>query len=508
MNRNKALFVSILLVAFGLAACSGKPGGVVCPPAGCVVGGGGTFFVTMVADTLPPNPAILTFKVTITGIALINAAGAQQALPLNGTPIVDLMRLQSDTAFLGTFTKIPAGQYTGVVVSFSNPVLTFFNDTASTLQGCLPNTVCTQFSPVTSAAPQTNVNFSVSSTSATGIGLELDLAHIAIISGNNLSVNFANPQVLFAFALPRPQFFLPAGQLDLIEDFTGVVSINNSSATITSATATSRGAITATATTNTIFNTDPTGNLCKNPSLGVLTSCVANNQAASMDVILKTDGTISIQEIEPLLATLQDTVEGIVISINPANSTQFTMVVTDLIPAAANSLIGSLKIGDGLIVNLAANPTFLVDTKGLSVLPGVLSNFAGQNTTTAIHLGQSVAVHVSAFTAAAANTFASANNTDTVTLRWSRFTATPQTAATPAFSITALPSYFGVTQASIFNVQTTTGTPGTLGVTNFDGVSDASSLNTARPVALRALFLENPGLTANPAFTAAKIRQH
>jgi hypothetical protein len=507
MNRNKALLVSILLVSFGLAACSGKPGGVICK-VNCGGGGsGGTFFVTMVADTLPPNPAILTFKVTITGIALISAAGAQQALPLNGTPIVDLMRLQSDTAFLGTFTNIPAGQYIGVVVSFSNPVLTFFNDTANTLQGCLPNTVCTQFSPVNSAAPQTNVNFSVSSTNATGIGLELELAHIAIISGNNLTVNFANPQVLFAFALPRPQFFLPAGQLDLIEDFTGVVSISNSNATLTSATATGRGAITATATTSTIFNADPTGNLCKNPSLGVLTSCVASNQAASMDVILKTDGTISIQEIEPLLATLQDTVEGIVV-INPNNSTQFTMVVTDLIPAAANSLIGSLKIGDGLIVNLAANPTFNVDTKGLTVLNGVLSNFAGQTSTSAIFPGQSVAVHVSAFTAATQNTFASANNTDTVTLRWSRFTATPQTAATPAFSITALPSYFAFTQASIFNVQTTTGTPGTLGVTNFDGVSDASSLNTARPVALRALFLENPGFTASPAFTAAKIRQH
>jgi hypothetical protein len=230
-----------------------------------------------------------------------------------------------------------------------------------------------------------------------------------------------------------------------------------------------------------------------------------------MDVILKSDGTLAIQEIEPLLATpLQDTVEGTIVTINLSPTTQqFTMIVTDFVPAATNSLIGSLKIGDGLVVNLAASPTpFFVDTKGLSVLPGVLSNFQGKTTTTDMHIGQSVAVHVKAFTAATATAFASANNTDTVTLRWSRLTAAPQNFGSPAFNIAAIPAYFIFTQTSSFQVQTTTGTPGTRGVTNFDGLLDGTSLNTARPVALRALFLENPGNTAQPAFTAAKVRQH
>jgi hypothetical protein len=227
-----------------------------------------------------------------------------------------------------------------------------------------------------------------------------------------------------------------------------------------------------------------------------------------MDVILKSDGTLAIQEIEPLLAALQDTVEGTIVSKNINNVTQFTLVVTDLIPAAQNSLIGGLNIGDGVDVNLATNPTFFVDTKGLSVLPGSLNNFATQNNTTAMHLGQSVAVHVSAFTAATATTNASANNTDTVTLRWSRFTATPLTTSSPAFNIASIPTYFGFTQSSPFTVQTTTGTPGTMGVTNFDGVPDSSGLNSGKPVALRALFLENTNNSASPAFFAAKVRQH
>jgi len=226
-----------------------------------------------------------------------------------------------------------------------------------------------------------------------------------------------------------------------------------------------------------------------------------------MDVVLKSDGTLAIQEIEPLLGTLQDTVEGIVIVINTGNTTQFTLIVTDLIPAATNSLIGNLHVGDGLVVNLVASPTFLVDTKGLSVLAGNLSNFVGQTNTTALHLGQTAAVHVIApFTAAVGTTLASANS-DTVTLRWSRITATPVAPFSPnIFNLTSFPSFLAATGTA--EVQDFAGTPGTPGITNFDGITDASGLNASKPVALRTLFLENPSNSAVPAFFAAKVRQH
>ena len=501
MNRNTALLLSLLLASISLAACSGPPQGAVAPG-----GGTGTVSLTMVADTLPANPSLLTFKVAITGIALVNSSGGQQALTLGGSPVVDLMRLQSDSLFLGTFTNIPAGQYTGVIVSFSNPVITFLNDTASTLQGCPSGAVCTQVSVVASGTPQANLAFSVSSTTVAGIGIDLNFANLLSIAGANLNLNFANANVLGAFTLPRAGTTLSAGQLDLIEDFTGVVSLGSPAVTITSATATGRGSLTASPTSNTILDSDPSGALCNAPVQGNVSSCVASNQAASMDVILNSDGTLSIQEIEPLLGTLQDTAEGIVVAINPNVNTQFSMIVTDIIPATQNSLISSLQIGDGLVVNLAASPTFFVDTKGLSVLPGSLGNFAGQADTSAVHLGQSVAVHITAFTAANGATLAS-STTDTATLRWSRFTTAPQAASSPTFTVTSLPSYFGFAPGSIFTVQTTPGTPGTAGATNFDGIPSGSSLN-GDPVAIRALFLENAGNSANPAFFAAKVRQH
>ena len=507
MNRSKALpFLPVLmLAALSLAACSGPKTGTVCTT-NCG-SGNGSVAVTMVADTLPAHPSLLTFQVTVASIKFTTSSGTSTTVNLNPALSVDLMRLQSDTVFLGTFANIPAAQYTSVALVLSgNATITFLNDTLSTLSGCLANHVC-PLSVAASSNPVATVSFTVSQNAVTGISIDLNFANAVSISGSpaNLVVNFNNNNVLSSFTLPRANSNLAAGQLDLIEDFIGVVSINNQSVTLASDPGTSRGSLTASTSSTTIYDPDPTGVLC--PAVTTqLASCVKNNEAASMDVILKSDGTLSIQEVEPLLGTLQDTVEGIVVSIT--NQTQFTLVVTDMVPTATNSLIGTLHVGDGLTVNLSNNANFLVDRKGLSVLAGSLSNFAGQSNTSAIHLGQSVTVHVIApFTAAAGSTIASAT-TDTVTLRWSRFTATPQAPSSPAFNILNPPTYFGFAAGAIFTVQTTTGTPGTAGVTNFDGVPDGNGLNPAKPVALRSLFLENTINAANPAFFAAKIRQH
>jgi hypothetical protein len=509
MARNKPLLFLVVLCCFALSSCNlhRKTGG----------GGGGggnigAVAVTMVADTLPANPSLLSFRVTIASIKFTTSSGTSTTVNLNPALSVDLMRLQSDTVFLGTFGSMPVAQYTSVTLVLSgNANITFLNDTGATLSGCASNNVC-PLSVAASSNPVATVSYSVAQNLLTGIGIDLNFANAVSISSGSLVVNFSNNNVLSGFTLPRANSHLASGQLDLIEDFTGVVTINSQSATLASASATGRGSLTALAVSGTIFDHDPSNNLCQ-AGTNTLSSCVANNQFASMDVILKSDGTLAIQEIEPLLATVQDTVEGIVVSINPANQTQFTMIVTDLVPLATNSLIGSLHIGDGLTVNLSGsvNP-FLVDTKGLPVqsqFGSIFQNFFGQTSTTAIHLGQSIAVHVIApFTAAAGTTIASAT-TDTVTLRWSRFTATPQTAASPAFSIVNPPSYFAIAQGTSITVQTTPGTPGTPGVTNFDGITDSTGLNLAanHPVALRALFLENAAGSANPALFAAKVRQ-
>jgi hypothetical protein len=510
MARNKPVFFAIVLFFFALSSCNlhRKTGG------GGGGGGNATVSFTLVADTLPANPSILSFNVSISGITLTPASGTAQTLQPSPS-VIDLMRLQSDTAFLGTLTNVPAGAYT-VQVALSNPEITFLNDTGSAITvgtaSCPNGSVCAATFSASGTPVIGSFTFTVNSMGQQGIGMDFNLKNAISLSGGTLSVNFnpssPNPAVLSAVALPRTNANLGTNQLDLIEDFTGAVALNGSSATITSKT---RGTLTATSTSNTNFDHDPSMALCL--SATTLSTCVQPNQIASVDAILNSNGTFSIQEIEPLLSAQQDFVEGIVISINPSSQTQFSIVVTDKPSVATtNSLIGAVTVGDFLTVNLSSSPSFLVDTKGLPVQTSFSSSFNffnGQSTTSAIHAGQTVGVHViTPFTAAIGNTPASAT-ADTVILRWSRFRARVVSATSSTINIDTLPSYFGITPSSQEVVQAFfTGGLGADGVTNLEGVAnDTSGLTVGQPVGLRVLYLQNTTNTANFPFFAAKIRQ-
>ena len=506
MNRNKALLLFLLLASFCLAACSGPT--TVCT-VNCGGGGSATVSFTLVANTLPANPSILSFKVTIDRITLTPTTGTAQTFTPNPALVVDLMRLQSDTAFLGTLTNVPSGSYT-VQVSLSSPVMTFLNNTGSTITAngvpCLNNSVCTATLTAVGTPTISSFTFNATTSGLQGIEIDFNLNNAISLSGGTLSVNFnpssPNPGVFTAFTLPRTNANLGTNQLELIEDFTGVVGISGSTVTITSPT---RGTLTATSTSNSFFDPSPDGSICPTPAT---VNCVANGQIASVDAFLNTDGTLSLKEFEPLNATQQDFVEGTVYAVN--GLTQFSLVVTDKVQLATTSLIGGLNTGDLLTVNIpiATIQPFFVDTKGLIVPPGAVGNFQGQTDTTAIHPGQAVFVHVTTpFVAANGNTIAAAT-ADKVTLRWSRITATPAAPlSSTAFNITAIPSYFGFAQANTFGVQIFTGTSGTDGVTNLDGILSGNSPASSPAIAVRALFIENPGNTLSPAFFAAKVRQ-
>jgi hypothetical protein len=508
MNRSKALLFLpvVLFAALSLSSCSGPKGVIVCKT-NC--GGSANLSFTLVADTLPAHPLILSFKVIVSGITVTSSTKTSTLTPPSSP--IDLMQLQTDSAFLGTLTNLPNETISSLTVAIASQQITFLNDTgvALTSPTCAINAICS-FNPGTINSVLIN-NLSQVFSANSGFGIDFNLANAIKLTGTTLTVDFSNTatkNVLTSFLLPRGNSNLGTGQFDLIEDFTGVVSLNGQKATITSLT---HGTLTAAATSSTNFDTDPSGTLCPVTTKQSLATCVSNNQVASMDAVLNSDGTLSIREIEPLLATQQDVVQGIITSISSPGQAQFTILTTDRFETATGTLIGPLNVGDFLTVNLVNAKNFLVDTKGLPVansFSGNLGNFTNVNNTTALRVGQTVAVHVTGFTPANGNTFASCNS-DTVTLRWSRFVATVQSASSPAFTITGLPSYFGFTQGSLFVVQTFTGTPGADGVTNFDGVTDGTGLKPSTPpVAIRALFIENTNNSASPAFFAAKVRQH
>ena len=505
MNRNKALLLFLLLASFCLAACSGPT--TICT-VNCGGGGSATVSFTLVADTLPANPSILSFKVTIDRITLTPTTGTAQTFTPNPALVVDLMRLQSDAAFLGTLTNVPSGSYT-VQLSLSSPVITFLNDTSSTITAngatCRSAQVCTATLSAVGTPTISSFTFNATTSGLQGIEIDFKLNNAISLSSGTLSVNFnpssPNPGVFTAFTLPRTNANLGTNQLELIEDFTGVVGISGSTVTITSPT---RGTLTATSTSNSFFDPSPDGSICPTPAT---VNCVANGQIASVDAFLNTDGTLSLKEFEPLNATRQDFVEGTVYAVN--TPTQFAIAVTDKVQLATNSLIGGLNAGDLLTVNIPAPKPFLVDTKGLAVPAGSLGLFRGQADTSAIHPGQAVAVNVTAFVAALSNTIAAATS-DTVTLRWSRLIAIPTgTSTSTVVDVNSVPSYFNITPASAFPTQVFSGTLGGQGVTNLDGIpSSAANVTASLPVGLRVLYLENSSNSAQFPFMAAKIRQH
>jgi hypothetical protein len=516
MKSYKAFPFLTLLACVSLCSCyhqfsTGTGGGG---------GGGGSntnkVSFVIVADTPPANLGLVSFRVNISSVTLTSSSGTQTTLTTNGGSglTVDLVRLQSDSAFLGTVANVPTGGMSSITISFSNPQLAFFNGTGASITSfnppCLASTVCAvTFSAV--GAPVITTSATINGD--TGFGIDFNLTKALVLTGTSLTLDLTNStstQVVSAFTLPRTNSNLATGKLDLIEDFTGVVSLTNSSVTIASNASVGRGSITATANASTVLDADPSGTLCKTPTVGTVSTCVSNNQVASMDALLNSDGTFTVQEIEPLLASpAVDTVEGTVFGLPANNPLEFQIITTDIFPGAANSKIGALTLGQPLTVTLNSVATggFEVDTKGLLV-GGPLSNFQGATATSAIHQGQTVAVHITSFTAASGTTFALAN-TDLVTLRWSRFIATVNTAATPLFSINTVPVFFGLPTSLNFDVQTFAGTPGTDGITNLE-VPNGSTANLASgsPVAIRALFLENATNTQDPAFFAAKVRQH
>src|SRR6266704_2068355 len=510
MIRYKVLLFVLLLASMTFSSCSGLPK---------TIGGGGTATVllTLVSDTPPASPSLLSYEVTVTQVTVTPTTGTAFTFTPNPAPVFELLRLQSDSAFVASVLNVPSGTYNSITLSLGSPQITFLNNTSATITNassasgpCVVNAICT-ISPTVSGQPQVSAApfpITLSANGKSGLGIDFALSNSISVASGVMTVTFtpatAGVNVLSAFTLPR-NANLTANQLDLIEDFVGVVSVSGQNATLTSQT---RGTLTALTTSSTVFDPDPSGTLCSTPS----SACIVANQVASVDAILNSDGTLSIQEFEPLLNAQQDVVEGTVAAINQTSQTQFTIITTDKGQLATGSLIGALNVGDPLTVNIAAlNPNlFLVDQKGLLVsqnFNGSFINFANQTNTTAIHVGQSVTVHVTSFTAATASASASCN-TDTVTLRWSRLTATPISQPGPTFNFTGIPGYFNLPSTSLFEVQTFVGTAGTRGVTNLEGITDVTSLNDSKPVALRALYLQNLSNSAAPAFFAAKVRQH
>ncbi len=493
MNSKRCAVLVAFAAIFALTSCSGVQDRCT---VNCGGGGGGggnaTLNVTLSAIPLapPPNTSILSFAVTINSVSLTpSGGGSVQNIPLNAaTYTVDMTRLQSDSAFVGQLAaSIPAGTYSAVTLGITSATITYCAATSGT-PGCNTGSIA-QFNSGASAPATSNFTITLAANQQTGLRVQLNLGNAITVNANTqavTAVNFTAANVLTASTLPPSASTLSAGQLDYVEDVTGVVTAASASS-VTVQTAT-RGSITSTITGSTLVS---------NSCVVLNTTCKPTvGQVVSIDATLNADGTSTMLEFDPLTSASVDLIEGIVTSESTSN-TQFQMVANDYVPASSNSRISGLKLGDTVNVtlgNLASG--FFIDDKGL---PLTTSSFLGSNSATDIHTGQTVMVRVTAFTPRSGNTPASAT-TDAVVLRFTRFAAAATSAGGALqFSIGSLPPFFGITTQPL--VQLGTGSP----ITYLDGYTGSGSITQGDNLGIRALYF---GSGVNPSFSAAKVRKN
>src|SRR5262249_51952472 len=93
---------------------------------------------TLLIDATPPvGVTVLSFSVTVTRAALQPGDIALVTNPVS----VEINRLQVETSLLANL-PIPSNTYTGLTVTFANPVLTILNNSGAANGSCANGAIC------------------------------------------------------------------------------------------------------------------------------------------------------------------------------------------------------------------------------------------------------------------------------------------------------------------------------------------------------------------------------
>src|SRR5713226_1647769 len=260
MKRSFLSLLAISAVCLSLTACSGLP-----RSGGGGGGGGGSTPANLtltLSDAPPANTSFVSFTLPINGITLTPVSGADvNVFSPSSTANFEATRLQSDSAQIGTGPfQVAPGTYIALNIFINNsPTAIWVNNSSSTILGCAPAQVCN----LSGAAPgKIIINLGatlggqglvVTSGQNLAIGLDFSFAN-AITTSGGIGIDLRQAGSFTAVTLPRTG--QATGSVDSIDDFTGTVTaVSGNSITVTSAT---RGTLTGTANSSTVFN-DPTG---------------------------------------------------------------------------------------------------------------------------------------------------------------------------------------------------------------------------------------------------------
>jgi hypothetical protein len=403
------LAISGLIYCAAIAGCGGTPYG------GGSSGNGNSSVVLAMTDSPPSNVSLLSAQVTLTGANLVPG----NVPLLSSSATVDLIRLQTDIAYIATATNIPAGNYTAVTLTFANPALTFENDMATMIANCMVGRIC-QSLPTTSNLSVT-VPITAFAAPASGVaGLLIDVNLDKLLT-TTMGEDFSAGTTAIPFT-PGGIGAPAVGAEDVVGQV-GNLNTSNNTFTLTNATATYSLRVD---TTSAFFFPN---SVCTTPGF----ACLQKDQIVSVDIGLQSNGSILARNIVFEDADSSDTeVEGIVTNTTNVGSRQFDIVVQTL-----SAPVTGLSVGQNITVQFPMTlpsqffdmDSFHVDNLGVST-----SNFLFAAPSDLV-VGQQVSVRRNP-TLSAGIIMA-----DRVRLRSSRITATVQVGL-PNIILNNLPSIF------------------------------------------------------------------
>ena len=398
-------------------------------------GSGNSSVVLAMTDTPPSTVTILSATVKLTG-ATLNPG----SVPLfSGSTTVDLIRLQTDIAYIATATKVAAGSFTSVTLTFANPMLTIENDTGNSIVSgattCTNGSICT-IAPTSVANLSATIpltSFSIAANSTTGLLIDVNLDNLLSAS---LGADFSAGTSVSSF-IPAGTGAPIVGAEDVVGEV-GSVNASTDSFTLTNAS----GSFPMKVDGTTTFFSFPSS-VCAAAGF----SCLKNNQILSVDIGIQSDGSLLARNIVFEDADSSDAeVEGIITSTN-AGSQQFNIVIQSM-----SALVTGLSVGQPITVQYSTSPQTPFDLDLIHADNTQLSvgTFHFAAATDLAPAGQQVSILRNS------TSTASLIKADRVRLRSSRITASVQSIGAPNIYLFNLPSlFFGHGGVTEIQVQTT-----------------------------------------------------
>lgn len=278
--------------------CGSKPGPVPPPPAG-----GSESLAVFLKDA--PSDSALSLQVTVNSVSAVNSSG--QSVELSDAPRVYEIKHLSLAPTLTTLQNLPAGSYTGIILSLSSPQMQVLdtNGNLETLDSTTTPSITLAQSAVT-----VPVSFSLASQANGGVMLDFDLGNSLSVNGSsNFVLTPSLTAVVASSADPVPQLMSSVGTVSALAKNSSGFDFQLVESGVT---------IHVTADSNTFF--DPTVQKLSNISIG---------ETLEISAYLSSDGSYLAKAINSNGSSLADQNQGILTGTyqNSAGQTVLSLAV-------------------------------------------------------------------------------------------------------------------------------------------------------------------------------------